>query len=132
MLEKPKENTQLSILLVDDTPQMCSLISSFLYAEGYRKIAILNSPEKALQILQKRPFDLILLDNNMPNLSGVDLLTQVKPLPHLAASKFMMITADTASSIVQTAIKAGADDFIVKPFNAKTLAAKISRLVPNS
>jgi two-component system, chemotaxis family, chemotaxis protein CheY len=132
MLEKPKENHNLSILIVDDTPQMCRLISSLLDGEGYKKVSVLTSPEKALQVLQKRPFDLILLDNNMPNLSGVDLLTQVKALPHLAASKFMMITADTSSAVVQTAVKAGADDFIVKPFNAKTLADKISRLFPNS
>ncbi|UQB42140.1 response regulator [Thiomicrospira microaerophila] len=131
MSDKPKENTQLSILIVDDTPQMCRLISSLLKGEGYQKVSVLTSPQKALSLLQKRAFDLVLLDNNMPEISGVALLEQLKQIPHLAQTKYIMITADTAASVVQTAIKAGADDFIVKPFSAKTLADKIARLCPN-
>lgn len=130
MLKKVIEKDSLSILIVDDTPQMCRLLSSLLDSEGFKKVSVLTNPEKALSILQKRAFDLILVDNNMPNLSGVDLLAQVKGLPHLTQSKFMMITADTGSRVVQIAVNAGADDFIVKPFNAKTLADKIRRLFP--
>ncbi|AHF02067.1 chemotaxis protein CheY [Thiomicrospira aerophila AL3] len=119
-------------MVVDDTPHMCRLISSMLHGEGYKNVSVLINAKKALTLLQKQSYDLVLLDNNMPDLSGLALLEEVRNLSHLKHTKFIMITADTAASVVQLALKAGVDDFIVKPLSAKMLSDKIIRLFSSS
>jgi CheY-like chemotaxis protein len=81
-------------------------------------------------MLQKKPFDIVLLDNNMPGMEGLDVLQQCRDLNIEPMPKFIMVTADAKRSVLTSAVTFGASDFITKPFKAQTLLDKVNRLFP--
>lgn len=94
----------------------------------FKNVSIATSGEKALKLLEKRPFDLVLLDNNMPGIDGLDVLTVAKDKGLFAKTVFVMITADSSARSVQQAIQLGAKSYLVKPFTAKKLEETLSHL----
>jgi two-component system, chemotaxis family, chemotaxis protein CheY len=123
-------NPELKFLVVDDTPQMCKIILSLLSELGWTKVTVVTSGKQAIKLLQKKPFDILLLDTNMPEMDGVEMLAEMQQLPLVSEPKVIMITADCSAAVVQAAIAAGASDFVCKPFSAQTLSAKVQRLLP--
>lgn len=69
-------NPELKFLVVDDTPQMCKIILSLLSELGWTKVTVVTSGKQAIKLLQKKPFDILLLDNNMPEMDGVEMLAK--------------------------------------------------------
>ncbi|BBP44449.1 response regulator [Thiosulfativibrio zosterae] len=121
-------NSSLKFLIVDDMPQMCKIIYSILTDLGWKNITIATSGEKALKLLQEKEFDVMLLDNNMPGMEGLEVLEQLQKLNITTKPKVMMLTADRKMTTVQAAIKLGVSDFLVKPFKPQTLLEKIEKL----
>lgn len=121
-------NPSLKFLIVDDMPQMCKIIYSILTDLGWKNITIATSGEKALKLLQEKEFDVMLLDNNMPGMEGLEVLEQLQKLNIAFKPKVMMLTADRKMTTVQAAIKFGVSDFLVKPFKPQTLLEKIQKL----
>lgn len=118
------------ILAVDDDPGMQGFYEKFL-GEVYKDKFIgrvAASAEEALDILRVEPLDLTILDWHLPGISGLDLLRAMRADPRTSALGVIMVTARTASDDAVTALEAGADDHISKPFEEKVLLARLQSL----
>jgi two-component system chemotaxis response regulator CheY len=82
----------------------------------------------ALEQLQNRQINLVLLDWNMPELSGIDFLKQVRAMEQYKGLPIIMVTSESAKYNVIEALKGGATDYIIKPVNEKVFFEKISRI----
>lgn len=115
-----------AILVVDDSPELRRVISFNLNNLGYRNISEVEDGQAALELLQTRQFDLIVLDIEMPRLNGYEVLAVLKrdPLlrhvPVIVASGF-----DQLESVVRC-IELGAEDFLHKPINSVLLGARVA------
>ncbi|MFI5343699.1 MAG: adenylate/guanylate cyclase domain-containing protein [Chlamydiales bacterium] len=114
-----------SILVVDDSPDNCHILETYLHHGGYINIALAFDGAQALQKLEKEEFDLLLLDIGMPGMSGIDVLVQLRNRIRQRKLMVLMISgADTIDNAIQC-IKLGAEDFLVKPFNKEMLRVRV-------
>jgi CheY-like chemotaxis protein len=116
-----------SFLVVDDKQPMRTIISSQLRAFGAVKITQVANGREALILLKNQPFDVILSDWNMPVMDGLELLKAVRSDEMLCHLPFVMITAETERGHIAEAIVSGVSDFLVKPYNAKTLLRRVEK-----
>jgi two-component system chemotaxis response regulator CheY len=119
------------VLVVDDYHTMIRIIRNLLKQIGFLNIDEAADGAAALAKLRKQPFGLIISDWNMEPMSGYQLLQQVRADPALAATPFIMVTAESKTENVIAAKKAGVSNYIVKPFNAQTLRNKIEAVFPD-
>ncbi len=118
-------NPSLHYLIVDDFLPMRQTVNDQLVSSGVKSIRQATNGQEALQVISKNPIDVIISDWNMPGVTGLDLLKQVRARADLAHVHFMLVTAEGDRSSVMTAIEEGVDQFLVKPFTPKTLREKI-------
>ena len=117
---------QVTILAVDDQPQNLRLLDAVLTPRGYRMVTA-ASGEQAMEILEKDVPDLVLLDIVMPGIDGYEVCRRIRNNPATAFLPVVMITASGDQEKV-SAIRAGADDFVSKPFNSGELLARVASL----
>ena len=120
-------------LVVDDFATMRKIIKKVLNELGYANIEESDDGKNALPILQAaaangQPFGFVISDWNMPGMTGVDLLKACKANANLKHIPFILITAESEQKHILEAAKAGVSDYVVKPFNAATLKAKMERV----
>jgi len=116
------------ILVVDDFPSVRRLLLTALKKIGFSDIHLSEDGATALDALNRKKFDLILADWNMPGIDGMALLKTIRSKDKFKDIPFMMVTAETTKENVIQAIEAGANSYIVKPFTFEALEAKISRI----
>jgi len=87
-----------------------------------------NDGEEALVQLDMYPIDLVLLDWNMPKLSGIDFLKKVRSMEKFKTLPIIMVTSEAAKFNVIEALKNGATDYITKPINLDLFKEKITKL----
>ena len=114
-----------TILLVDDTEAIRDYISIFLETKGFQVITAKNGKE-ALHLLSQHQIDLVLLDYIMPEMSGIEALSEMRTHYHFIELPIIMITGirDDDNDIVR-ALQAGANDFVVKPLETNVTLARI-------
>ena len=117
---------QVTVLAVDDQPQNLRLLDAVLSPRGYRVVTA-TSGEEALAQLNKEAPDLVLLDIVMPGIDGYEVCRRIREDPSTAFLPVVMITASGEHEKVSS-IKAGADDFVSKPFNQGELLARVASL----
>ena len=119
-----------TVLVVDDSRIMRNIVKNY-FSEQKIPCQYLEAPDgsEALEILTKQPIDLILLDWNMPKLSGIDFLKKVRAIGKYAKLPIIMVTSESAKYNVIEALKMGASDYIIKPINGKLFADKISKII---
>ena len=115
----------IPILVVDDYNTMIRIIRNLLRQLGFENVDDAADGSSALARLRGKKYGLIISDWNMEPMTGFDLLREVRGDPNLAATPFIMITAESKTENVIAAKNAGASNYIVKPFNAQTLQTKI-------
>ncbi len=115
----------LPILVVDDYKTMVRIIRNLLAQIGFSNVDEASSGAEALEKIQQKPYGLIISDWNMEPMTGFQLLQKVRENKDLAEVPFIMVTAESKTDNVIAARKAGVNHYIVKPFNATTLKAKI-------
>ncbi len=120
---------QARILVVDDDPSVLRAISKLLSNAGYNNVSLLSDAREAVAEYMKLEPDLVLLDLNMPYISGMDLLAQIVELRGLEIVPLIMITGDSERDNRMQAIKIGASDFISKPFDPAELRLRIRNLL---
>ena len=118
-------NLSLSVLVVDDASTMIRIISNLLRQIGFRDIDEVQGGATALAKMRLKRYGLVISDWNMEPMTGIDLLRQVRADPGLGDVPFIMVTAETRTKNVIAAKDAGVNNYIVKPFNAQMLKAKI-------
>jgi len=116
------------VLVVDDDADIRDMVAAMLEAVGLFVTTAANA-EEALGHFKTTAFDLVVLDWNMPKMSGIDLCRTLRQRAGLAALPVLFLTANTSSSDMVEAFAAGADDYVVKPFRAPELGARIFSLL---
>jgi len=122
-------NKNLKILIVDDFATMRKVIRNLLKQGGFENVAEAEDGAVALKVLKSQPFDFVISDWNMPNMSGLELLKAVRADEELKGLPFLMVTAEALKDNVVAAVKAGVSNYIVKPFTAEVLNEKIEKIV---
>jgi len=114
------------VLVVDDEPEMCALLEAGLGRRGF-EVAARTSGDAALDALDLADFDAIVVDLNMPGMSGLDLSAWVAA--NRADTPVVVITAFGSLETAVAAIRAGAYDFVTKPFEVEAIALTLDRAV---
>ena len=117
----------VKILSIDDDESLLLFIQRNLESQGH-KVTTTADPEQVERFLD-RDFDLILLDVNMPGRSGWEILDQLRDDPRTTHTPVMMLSARTDVEDRVRALRAGADDYLVKPFAPEELIARIETIV---
>lgn len=117
------------ILVVDDFATMRKVVRNLLKQSGYDDIVEAEDGVMALKALKSQKIDFIVSDWNMPNMSGLELLKAVRADAELAKTPFLMVTAEALQDNVVAAVKAGVNNYIVKPFTAEVLNEKIKKII---
>lgn len=112
----------MRILIVEDDKELCGAVKFHLEQEGYIVDICLNG-EDGLHFIKQEAYDLILLDRLLPELDGMDVLSRTRALG--ITSQVIMITALDGIGDRIAGLDAGADDYIVKPFDINELLARI-------
>lgn len=119
----------IKILVVDDFATMRKVIRNLLKQVGYENIVEAEDGVIALRILKSQKIDLVISDWNMPNMTGLELLKAVRADENLKSTPFLMVTAEALQDNVIAAVKAGVNNYIVKPFTAEVLNDKIIKIL---
>jgi two-component system, OmpR family, KDP operon response regulator KdpE len=110
-----------NILVVDDEPQIRRVMRATLSARGY-VISEAKTGEEALEFVRKQRPDLVLLDVNMPGMGGIEACREIR---RMSDAPIIMLTVRNAERDKVSALDAGADDYVVKPFGIEELLARI-------
>ncbi len=116
---------RLPILVVDDYQTMVRILRNLLKQLGFEDVDDAPDGSTALQKLKERRYGLVISDWNMEPMTGYELLEHVRTDETLRDTPFIMVTAESKTANVIAAKKAGASNYIVKPFSALTLKTKI-------
>ena len=117
----------MRILIVDDSSTMRRIIGNVVMQLGFAKENFDEAEDgvKAWKLLCETKYDIILTDWNMPNMNGLDLVKKIRAEGEHKKTPIIMITTEGGKSEVITALKAGVNNYIVKPFNAQVLKEKL-------
>jgi len=116
------------ILVADDNEEILNFLRESLESFGAEVESVCNG-ERALEVAFVRPFDLVVLDIDMPQMDGLETCRRLRALPFTAELPVLFLTADTRASTIEEAFRVGATDFLCKPVNALVLRARISNLI---
>jgi two-component system phosphate regulon response regulator PhoB len=116
------------VLLVDDDQDIREVVGAMLDAVGLT-VEALASAEEALERVRATPFDLLVLDWNLPGMTGIELCRLIRRDRTLSTLPVLFLTAHASSRDVVDAFASGADDYVVKPFRAPELGARIFGLL---
>jgi len=120
----------MKILVVDDFSTMRRIVRNLLVELGFSNPLIQEADdgENALVLLRSQPFDLVVTDWNMPNMTGIDLLRAIRAEDSLKGLPVLMVTAENNRDQIIAAAQAGVNGYIVKPFTAVTLKEKLTKI----
>jgi DNA-binding response OmpR family regulator len=110
------------ILLVEDDPASAEIVKTFLSAQRY-DVELARDGAEAMEFLRMAKFDVILLDYNLPHVSGFDVLKQFRGAGN--DTPVIMVTAKFAASDKEALLDGGADDYLTKPYELTELGARI-------
>ena len=120
---------ELKVLIVDDSRIMRNTVKGvFSSIQSFCNFLEATDGEDALMQLEINHVDLVLLDWNMPKLSGIDFLKQVRAMDNYKNLPIIMVTSETAKFNVIEALKCGATDYITKPINLDLFKSKLAKL----
>ena len=123
-------NLKMRVLVVDDFATMRRIITNVLRQIGFENIVEAEDGTKALQVLEQDTIDFVITDWNMPEMSGLDLLKAIRSRGEKSDLPVLMVTAEALQENIVAAARAGVNNYIVKPFDAKTLSEKINKIFP--
>lgn len=121
-------DTNMRILSVDDFSTMRRIIKNLLKQLGYHNVLEADDGTAALEMLRRQKIDLVISDWNMPKMTGIELLKAIRADESLKQIPLLMVTAEAQRENVIEAAKAGANNYIVKPFTSETLKDKIDKI----
>ncbi len=117
-----------TILIIDDEPAICDMLRMVLEKTGYQCLEAANGQQARATVIDEKP-DLILLDWMLPDINGVTLVHRLKKDELTASIPIIMLTAKSEEDNKIKGLKAGADDYITKPFSPRELIARIQAVL---
>ena len=118
----------LKILVVDDFSATRTIVINYLSKLGYKNTVEAEDGFSALARLKSALFDLVVTDWSMSDMSGLDLLKQIREDSNLKHLPVLMVTSEDLQGNIVTAIKAGLNDYIVRPFEEHTFKQKLEKI----
>ena len=125
-------DSAMKILVVDDFSTMRRIVKNCLKQLGYTNIEEAENGDQAFNRLQSGDIQFVVSDWNMPVMDGLALLAKVRGDDALKDTPFLMVTAEAEQDKVVSAIKAGVNNYIVKPFTPETMREKIDKIFQKS
>jgi len=122
------DEKDLKILVVDDFSATRTLVINHLSKLGYSNTVEAENGVSALARLKSALFDLVVTDYSMSDMSGLDLLKQIRADSDLKHIPVLMVTSEDLQENIITAIKAGLNDYIVGPFEEYTFKQKLDKI----
>lgn len=119
---------KMRFLVVDDFSTMRRIVRGLLKELGFVDVDEAEDGVIALAKLRSAPFDFVVSDWNMPNMTGIELLRAIRADPALAHLPVLMVTAEAKKENIIEAAKSGANGYVVKPFTAATLDEKLNKI----
>ena len=120
----------MRILIVDDSSTMRRIVSNIVNQFGVEKDSICEADDglRALNLSKQNQYDLIITDWNMPNLNGLELVQKLRAEgSNNRGTKIIMLTTEGGKQEVVSALKNGANDYVVKPINPQVLQEKLKK-----
>lgn len=121
-------DANMKILVVDDFATMRRIVKNILSQLGYNNIEEAEHGAEAYEKVQAGGVDFVITDWNMPVMDGFALLKKLKGDPAFKKMPVLFVTAEAEKEKVVTAIQAGVDNYIVKPFTAEVLKEKMDKI----
>lgn len=118
----------MKILVVDDFSTMRRIIKNLLRDLGFNNTQEADDGKTALPMLKNSDFDFVVTDWNMPGMTGLDLLKEIRADEKLQSTPVLMVTAEAKRDQIVEAAQAGVNGYIIKPFTAATLKEKIEKI----
>jgi DNA-binding response OmpR family regulator len=114
-----------TILIADDDPDICALLEFTMAADGHT-VLVEHDGEAALAALDYAPVDLVLLDWMMPRMAGLETCRALRADHRFTHLPVLMLTARARKDDVELGLAAGVDDYIIKPFSPREVAARVA------
>ncbi len=118
-----------NILIIDDETINLEILNELLQAKGFSNINLFSNPEKALEYYQHTPPDIVLLDLNMPVLTGFEVMQRFNEINHIPKPPVIVITAQNNRKTRVQALDKEARDFLSKPFDNEEVICRICNLL---
>jgi two-component system chemotaxis response regulator CheY len=118
----------MKILIVDDFSTMRRIIRNILKQLEFINVEEAEDGSVAFEKLKDADYDLLITDWNMPNMTGLDLLKEIRANEKLKDLKVLLVTAEAEKESIIQAAQAGANEYVVKPFTADVLGKKINKI----
>jgi len=119
----------LRLLLAEDEPHIRRVLVTLLEAAGFHVDAVSDGSAALRRIRDTTPYALIVMDIVMPDATGLEILTEVRSLPHRRDTPVIILTAKGQDTDRDEALALGADDFLTKPFSPKKLLNRVDELL---
>ncbi len=118
-------------LVVDDFSTMRRIVRNLLKELGFVNVQEAEDGVEALKKLRAETYDFVVSDWNMPNMTGIELLREIRADARLKHLPVLMVTAEAKRENIIEAAQAGASGYVVKPFTAATLDEKLKKIFQN-
>lgn len=119
----------MRILVVDDSSTMRRIIINTLNKLGYGEILEASNGREGIERLAANPVDLIVTDWNMPEMTGIEFIRAVRANDKTKGLPVLMVTTNAAKDDIVEALKAGVNNYVVKPFTPDTIKEKIEAVL---
>lgn len=119
----------MKILAVDDSPTMRRIIVNSLKRAGFGDVQEAEHGRDAIAKMKVEAFGLVITDWNMPEMDGLTFVSTIRGMDEFKTVPVLMVTTRSVKEDIMEALKAGANNYIVKPFTPDTLKAKIDQVL---
>ena len=128
-LTETPEIKDAHVMIVDDEPVNLAIVESFLEGDGYRRISAVLDSTRVMSMLRSEPPDALLVDSEMPRVSGLDILSAVRSDDRFAALPVIVVSADPGSDTKLRGFELGATDLVSKPIHRAELLARLRNVL---
>ncbi len=125
------KNTNMNVLVIDDSMFMCKQIQKILDVRNYNSITALNA-EDGLVALTNHNLNLVVLDMELPDKHGLELLSEIREKDEFCHIPIIIVSGNNDPELIRDCLKSGASDFITKPFNIEEFILKVDLSVENN
>lgn len=122
-----QKDCKMNVLVVDDSLTMLKILTNTLNRIGITSSDTATNGKEALKLFSKKDYDIVLTDWNMPLMNGLELVKEIRRINQDV--HIVMITTEGGKREVITALKAGVNDYIIKPFPPQTLKEKLAHFL---